>query len=179
MRIGAALQAAEDWRTNIDLHVSLGREDIADTWLPPARVAGYDFQPLRSVSEIAEEAAAMKNCVCGYGYYLARNSLRLWSIRKDGRRVATMSVGRFREGPLLSISELKAPANAEAPIEVWRAARQWVQMHDLLLTDAAIRDPVPLDRVTWISLWRPYWLAKRGLREWLPLAPSRLWLNVL
>lgn len=168
-----------EWRTNIDLHVNLGREPIADTWLPPARVAGYDFLPLTQVSEIADEAAAMNNCLCSYGYNLARNISRLWSIRKDGRRVATLGVVRFRGEPLLSISELKAAANAEAPIEVWRAARQWLQMHDLLLVDATRRDRVPLDRVTWISLWRPYWLAKRRIPQWLSLAPSRVTLKAL
>jgi len=30
----------------------------------------------------------------------------------------------------------------------------------------------PLDRRRWVELWRPYWLAKRRLPSWLPLAPS-------
>ena len=92
MRIGSALDAADDWLTNIGLHVNLGREPIADVWLQPARVAGYDFLPLASVSDITEEAAAMRNCLRTYGYRLAHNRSRLWSVRKDGQRVATLSV---------------------------------------------------------------------------------------
>ncbi|MEA2928746.1 MAG: hypothetical protein QOG38_1174, partial [Hyphomicrobiales bacterium] len=38
---------------------------------------------------------------------------------------------------------------------------------------------VPLDAAAWRSLWRPYWLAKRRLPRWLPLAPSRDALEVL
>jgi hypothetical protein len=38
---------------------------------------------------------------------------------------------------------------------------------------------VPLDRATWRSLWRPYWLAKRRIPEWLPIAPSRGALSTL
>ena len=30
----------------------------------------------------------------------------------------------------------------------------------------------PLDRATWQQLWKPYWLAKRKIPGWLPLAPS-------
>jgi hypothetical protein len=31
----------------------------------------------------------------------------------------------------------------------------------------------PLHRPTWPSLSQPYWLAKRRIPEWLPIAPSR------
>lgn len=62
MRIASALGAADDWRTNIDLYLNLGRKPIADVWLRPARVSGYDFLPLASVSAIIEEAVVMKNC---------------------------------------------------------------------------------------------------------------------
>ena len=182
MRIGSALDAADDWLTNIGLHVNLGREPIADVWLQPARVAGYDFLPLASVSDITEEAAAMRNCLRTYGYRLAHNRSRLWSVRKDGQRVATLSVapGGYYD-PLPNIVELKAAGNAEAPLEVWWAARQWLHMHDLSQVDTKRRDwgTVPLDRATWISLWRPYWMAKRRIPEWLPLAPSRAALKAL
>jgi hypothetical protein len=175
MQVGSAFDAADDWLVNIRLRVSLGCEPITDVWLKPARVAGYDFLPLTSVSEITEEAAAMRNCVRDYGYHLAHNRSRLWSMRRDGQRVATLSVASGYREPLPNIVELTAAGNAEAPLDVWWAARQWLHMHDLPQVDTKRRDwgTVPLDRATWISLWRPYWLAKRRIPEWLPLAPSR------
>jgi hypothetical protein len=181
MRIGSALGAADDWLTNIGLRVNLGREPIADMWLRPARVAGYDFLPLTSIAEVTEEALAMRNCLCTYGDRLAHNHSRLWSVRKDGQRIATLSVALRYRDPLPSIVELKAAENAEAPLDVWWAARQWLHMHDLPQVDTKRRHwgSVPLDRATWISLWRPYWLAKRHIPEWLPLAPSRAALEAL
>lgn len=154
MRIGSALDAADDWRTNIALRVNLGREPIADVWLQPGRVAGYDFLPLTSVSDIAEEAAAMRNCLCTYGYNLAHNRSRLWSMRKDDQRVATLKVALGYHDPLLNIVELSAVENAAVSLEVWWAARQWLHMHDLSQVDTKRRGwgTVPLDRVTWISL---------------------------
>jgi len=177
VRFRPAVDAANDWQTTIDLHVNLGRATITDLWLPPARICGYDFRPLASASEIAEEAAAMSNCLRNYGDDVAHNHSRLWSLRKEGQRIATLSIGFNR--PLPHILELKGPENAEAPLEVWWAAQQWLNLHDL--SHARPERPgwhsVPLDRATWLSLWRPYWLAKRRLPEWLPLAPSRsaLW----
>jgi hypothetical protein len=32
---------------------------------------------------------------------------------------------------------------------------------------------VPLDAAAWRSLWRPYWLDKRRIPEWLPMKPPR------
>ena len=102
-------------------------------------------------------------------------------MRRDGQRVATLSVAiRYRD-PLPSIVQLKAAGNTEAPLEVWWAARQWLHMHDLSQVDTKRRDwgTVPLDRATRISLWRPYWLAKRRFPEWLPFGPSRAALEAL
>jgi hypothetical protein len=181
IRIGAALAAADDWRTTIDLHVNLGPQPINDMWLQAGRVAGYDFLPLNSISAITEEADAMRNCLRTYGYRLAYNRSRLWSVRRNGERVATLNVGwRFRD-PLPGIVELEAAANTNVSRELWWAARKWLHMHDLSKISIVQRgwDTAPLDRTTWLSLWRPYWLAKRRIPEWLPIAPSRGALDAL
>ena len=175
MGIGSSLLAADDWQMKVVLHVNLGRRPIADMWLRPARIDDYEFVPLASPAAIAEEAAAMKNCLCSYGYNLAHNRSRLWSVRKDGQRVATLRVGRCDRDPLPNIIELRAAENAEAPTELWWAARRWLHMHDLPHIDMKHRNwgTVPLVRDAWLSIWRPYWLAKRRIPEWLPIAPSR------
>lgn len=175
MGIDAALAAANDWRTEIALHVNLGAESIADMWLQAGHAAGYDFLPLDSIASIASEAKAMKNCLRTYGYNLAHNRSRLWSVRRDGARVATLRVAIRWKDPLLNVVELEAADNTRAPREVWWAARQWLQTHDLSAVDTGVREwgRVPLVRATWLSLWRPYWLAKRRVPDWLPIAPSR------
>jgi hypothetical protein len=181
MRFGAALTAANDWRMMIALHVNLGRQPITDMWLRAACVAGYDFLPLSSIAAIAEEAEAMRNCLRTYGYNLAHNRSRLWSVRRDGQRVATLSVASRHRDPLPNIVELKGAGNAEVSQELWWAARQWLHMHDLPQINMGRRDwdSAPLDRATWTSLWRPYWLAKRRIPGWLPMMPSRNALEAL
>jgi hypothetical protein len=181
VRICSALEAAYDWRTAINLHVNLGREPIAELWLRPARVYGFDFEPLASASEIADEAAAMNNCLCSYGDELAHNFSRLWSMRRNGQRVATLEVAFCSSNPLPSVVDLKGPANSEAPVEVWWAAHQWLNMHGALQVNPKRREwgSVPLDRATWSALCRPYWLTKRRIPEWLPLTPSRAALKAL
>ena len=181
MRFGSALAAADAWGTMIALHLNLGHQPIAEMWLQPGRVADYDFLPLDSISAITQEAIAMRNCLRTYGNNLTHNRSRLWSVKRDGRRVATLNVGVRGRDPLPNIVELEAAGNKAVPRELWWAARRWLHMHNLpeINMDMRNRGTVPLDRATWQSLWRPYWLAKRRLPEWLPLAPSRIALGAL
>lgn len=180
-RIDAACSAAEDWRTVIALHVNLGRQPIADMWLRPGRMAGYEFVPLDSIAAITDEAKTMRNCLQTYGQNLMHNRSRVWSVRKDGDRVATLRIARRYRDPLPNIVELKGPCNVEVSNELWWAARQWLHRHDLSQVHMGERrwGTMPLDRGSWVSLWRPYWLAKRRIPDWLPVGPSRDALDAL
>jgi hypothetical protein len=181
MRFMRAVDAAGEWRVRVELHVNVGETPMADTWLMPGRVDNYEFVPLRSAADIVAEAAAMKNCLSTYGPNLAHNFSRLWSVRMNGTRVATLQLGRLRPDPLLEISELKAERNRDASIEVWWAARQWLHQHGLPAIDTKRHrwGTAPLDAAAWRTLWRPYWIAKRRLPSWLPLGPSRATLRAL
>jgi len=175
IRIGHALAAADDWRMMVALHVNLGRQPITDMWLQAGQVAGFEFLPLASIASITEEAKAMRNCLNTYGYNLAHNRSRLWSVRRDGERIATLRVACRGRDPLPNVVELKGAGNADVPRELWWAARRWLHMHDLSQVSMEQRewDTARLDRANWLSLWRPYWLVKRRIPDWLPIAPSR------
>lgn len=181
MRIDAVRAAASDWQTAVILRANLGRRPIADMWLRAGQMAGYEFAPLDSIAAITEEARAMRNCLRTYGDGLAHDQTRVWSVRKDGQRVATLQIARRYRDPLPNIVQLKGPGNSEVSRELWWAARQWLHKHDL--SQIVIRQrswgTAPLDREGWVSLWRPYWLAKRRIPDWLPLAPSRAALEAL
>ena len=175
MRIGAALEAADDWRMLVALHVNLGHRGVTDTWLEATRMGGYDFLPVTSIADITDEAKAMRNCLRTYGYSLAHNRTRLWSVRHKGQRVATVRVACRSRDPLPNIVELKGVGNTEVSRELWWAARQWLHLHDLSRVDMGQYKwgAAPLDRTMWQSLWRPYWLARCRIPEWLPISPSR------
>ena len=181
MRFETALACADAWRSRVELHLNIGSAPIADMWLQPSTVEGHEFVPLDTARAIAEEGCAMNNCVCSYGHSLAHNWTRLWSIRRDGARIATVSVVWSGDDPLPLIGELQLASNKKAPVELWLIARRWLNGHDLQSVDMQQykRGQAPLDPALWRSFWRPYWLAKRGVPQWLPLAPSRAALRAL
>jgi hypothetical protein len=181
MRFESARAAADDWRMRVALHLNIGTAPIADMWLQPAVVGGFEFVPLDSALVIAEEAAAMNNCLCDYGYNLAHNRSRLWVIRQNGVRVANLSIVKYRHDPLPAVGELLLANNREASVDLWLVARKWLDGHDLRQVDMKQHewDTVPLDATLWRSFWRPYWLAKGCFPAWLPLRPSRHALKAL
>lgn len=176
-----AVGLAAQWLRTADLHLNLGREALADIWLTPAQIDGYDFVPLRTAADIAEEAVAMRHCVAEYGSYVRHDECRLWSMRRDGARIATIEIASRTNGPLPGIEQLKTASNGSASTEVWLVARRWLNSHDPLsiMRTARAWDTVPLDAKLWTKLWRPYWLAKRRIPDWLPLQPSRSAMSVL
>lgn len=175
MTLDAAMTAALAWRGKVSLHLNLGQRPIRDMWLHPGRVGDYEFRPLDDIPDLVDEAMTMRNCVRTYGSDIAHNRSRLWSVRHLGERVATLEVAVRFPDPLLGIVQLKGRGNADVARELWWIARRWLHLHDLsqIETGRMKWRQAPVDLTTWRMLWRPYWLAKRRIPDWLPLAPSR------
>lgn len=173
MKWKAARDAASQWLNKLHLPLYLGEGEIADTWLKDDEVDGYAFIALRTRGDVLAEAEAMSHCVAGYGQDLADNYTRLWSVRRNGERVATLALDTGM-GPLPQIRELSGPSNAAAPLDMWIAARRWLYQQDGPDADVE-RFQTKLaapDDAAWRRLWRPYWLAKRRIPPWMPLNPA-------
>lgn len=172
MKLRAALDAAWAWQEMVELDLDLGAAPVTHTWLKPGFADGYEFLPLSGAAEIDEEAAAMRNCLRTYSADVRRGYSRLWSVRRDRERIATLEVNRSNN--MLVVNQLCLADNASAPPPLWLAATRW-----LVNQDAVLPNPpsdwlaTPPQRETWVQMWKPYWLAKRTVPSWLPLSPSR------
>jgi len=173
MQWNAAKDAALQWLDALFLPLFVGGSGVADTWLEDGEVDGYTFTALRTGLELQAESAAMNHCVARYGQDLADNYVRVWSVRRDGERVATLSL-RSEFGSLPQIRELAGPANAVVPIDMHIAARRWLYSQDTPNVDLKRFETKSgaMDSVFWRQLWRRYWLAKKRIPQWLPLQPS-------
>lgn len=170
----AAVDAALTWRDDLALGLYVGASSIEDVWLEPGVVDGYAFSPLLTASDIEAEAIAMTNCVRGYGSSIAGNDYRLWSVRKNGERIATLCLrAGYPDGPLPCIYELAGAKNAPASVDVWRAARRWVveQDHSGDVDRLKYKD-AKFNVAAWRHCWRRYWLTKRRIPDCLPLTPN-------
>jgi hypothetical protein len=181
MKLANARGAAEVWVERLRFQFDHGGPRVREMWAQSGCFGGFAFVPLDTCEAVQAEAIAMRNCVAGYLSNIARNECRVWSVQRDGARVATLEVRLAWDGSVPYIPQIKAKDNARAPLEVWMAARAWLAAQDIehLAPKSPARVRHPFDRQRWIEVWRPYWLSKRRFPKWLPLWPSRGAMNRL
>jgi hypothetical protein len=159
-----ALCAAKSWFNRVRLVLQLPRGALNDPWLKPAAAQGFTFEPLLSHDDILAEAQAMQNCADQYAERLIREKCRLFSVRRNGQRVATLEIGSHqREAGVLAINQLKARHNMAATADVWQAAYAWMACQPGLKRIPPLAVPErSWDQTAWQTLIRPYRIANNG-----------------
>ncbi len=166
-----------DWTPYINLELFLHLVP-SPPLLQQGQFGGFEFLHLGTTELIAEEAARMGNCIMGYGKDISQSGTELWSMRKNGTSVATISIADDYNDLLASITEIKGPGNSNVSRDVALVARRWFQSHDI----AAISPIAPPTRVdgrvkTWQCLFKPYWIFMGRLPSWMQFAPEDCYLG--
>ena len=159
-----ALCAAKSWFNRVRLVLQLPPGVVTDPWLKPGSCNGYTFEPLMDHAAILAEAQAMQNCADQYSERIARDKCRLYSVRRNGARLATLEVGPHqRETGVLAINQLKARHNMPASTDVWQAAYSWMASQPVLKRIPAISSAErDFDQSAWYRLMQPYRYARAG-----------------
>ncbi|MGD2133994.1 MAG: PcfJ domain-containing protein [Maricaulaceae bacterium] len=102
-------------------------EQVFDYGPLPASVFidGLELRALATPLDIVNEGAAMRHCAASYITHVAHGRSWLYSVRRDGERLATLELvmndGRF------VLAQIKARRNGPAPAEALHAARRFVR----------------------------------------------------
>jgi hypothetical protein len=147
-RLGArrALSWTLVWLQRLSATVGLPEGGIRDPWISAGSAEGHEFTPLLTLAQLNEEARAMENCVDTYGSLLASNICRLFSVTRDGVRVATLEVGWSSTDGELVINDIRGPRNAVCPGSVYAAAETWLALpHNQLAREPLHTSPRSLD----------------------------------
>jgi hypothetical protein len=127
--------------------------------LTGARYAGYEFMALETADALQEEGRIMGHCVADYAERAAAGSSRLFGIRQNGIRLATMEI-RYRGADACGIEQISGPRNRKPPDEVLRAAYSWAKVLCSTPGCAALYGPPAINVTAWQIAWRPYVSAK-------------------
>lgn len=171
----AAVTAARSFRRTVMTKVLLGAIPVEDPWLQPATVGDFKFVPLLSAAAIIEEASAMDNCVRDFAGRVSGGRYRVWSVQRNGERLATIGFKITPLHPFVIIDQVKAKSNRRPEPEVLAAVHGWFEGLQQIRRDTWGRLSPEVDArrpKVWRALWRPYWLERRRLPAWLPLSPD-------
>jgi hypothetical protein len=174
MRWRAAEDACASFRSSLIIALELGDTSLEDMWFDAGHVDGYDFVPLLSAREISAEAIAMEHCLRGYGDEIGVGTSRIWSVRQGGTRVATVELCVTWYNPIVRVGQACGPRNGRPGAAVIDAIASWAARHGALRRPWTEASPrlVVRDTRQWRALFRPYWLARRRIPDWLPLDPT-------
>lgn len=146
-----AFRAALEWHEELArasnekayfLTHKMGWDDVIDYGDLPRSVTieGYEIVALQSGAALHAESADMHHCVASYAGNVIRGFSRMFSVRGDGRRVATFEIsksgfllasGEFlqspsRKRPPYKLIQLKGPYNAEVSHEIEKAIHAFI-----------------------------------------------------
>lgn len=101
-------------------------------------LSGFEFHALRSLRALIVEGKAMHHCVASYYPDIQSGRSRIYSIRKDGRRVATAEFAVLPS--LVHAVQIKGVCNARPPKDVIDAADTFARC----VTEAGTNKPAAL-----------------------------------
>lgn len=119
------LRSAMQWLQHFKFAVYFGDTPIADMWAEPYRCGRYEIIPLRTAEQLLDEVLCMDNCLRTYADNLAYNCCRLFSVRRDGRRLGTVEIQPRRDGRLRAV-QFRGPRNALMDAQPWDAVHDWI-----------------------------------------------------
>jgi PcfJ-like protein len=94
-------------------------------WYAAGPVGEFEFVPIDNRADLYREGQAMHHCVASYADQVQADQVYIFSVRKDGERLATIALGRTPEGP--GLLQVRGPCNAEVPPRVMAATRKWLR----------------------------------------------------
>lgn len=99
--------------------------DFAPQPNSPTTIDGMEIVPLRSGEALITEGALMRHCVSTYMRDILAARSCIYSIQKDGNRIATLELSSG-DRPLLK--QIKGPCNTAVPSNVEDAARGFIAL---------------------------------------------------
>jgi hypothetical protein len=95
-----------------------------------AEIDGFEFIALRTGEQIFIEGHKMHNCLSTYTGRVLKGQSRLFSIRRDSRRVATLELHSnstlTAPNQIYFLGQLRGPCNTEPSVEISRAANSFL-----------------------------------------------------
>jgi hypothetical protein len=96
-------------------------------WYPPAKMGNYEITPIDNSAALYREGAAMHHCVGTYTDEVQSGSPHIYGVRRDGQRVATLSLARDPTSTKARLVQLRGPCNAQPPQAVTLAVQRWLR----------------------------------------------------
>ena len=125
MSLRTVMRLSADWHEAVANNMDGPEHAFPDPWVPATQLNGHDIVPITNSADLYREGAAMHHCVGTYADGVTSGYCYVYSVRHDGRRIATAQIVRAGNRPALA--QIRGPCNAPAPKEIVAAVRRWLR----------------------------------------------------
>lgn len=120
-----AVKRSNDWHMAMSL---LHKSKIKNTVFSPPPIEGtvvdgYEIIPLICTHDLIDEGNIMNHCVGGYTSFVLNGHSYVYSIRKDGHRIATLDINP----KIKIINQLQGPENTSVDKKVTKIITKWIK----------------------------------------------------
>ncbi len=174
MGLGAAINNMVGWFDRLLLDLTLADRKRGPGRYSKRRAANrYTLVPLLTARDLFEEGEAMNHCVATYASAVAQGHCKIFSVRRGGRRVATLELrwpNHRINRPV--VNQLLGHSNVAVDREVYLAVSDWLAQNQGMLAAPRGTDfSNALDETRWRSLWANY-VEDKGAGAPVPMRPD-------
>ena len=124
MSLKTVTTLSADWHEAVASNMDGPQFAFPAPWYPAAKVGNYEILPIDNSAELYREGAAMHHCAGTYANDVKQGYIYIYSIRCDGKRLATLELVRNGRGS--SLIQLRGSCNAQPPKEITSTVKRWL-----------------------------------------------------
>jgi hypothetical protein len=125
MSLRTVTTLSAEWHEAVASHLDGPQHAFPPPWIPAGTVNGLDIAPIDNSADLYREGAAMHHCVGAHSWRVMDGGNYVYSIRRDGERVATAALARKEGRPVLE--QIRGPCNVEVSGDIKATLRRWLR----------------------------------------------------
>jgi hypothetical protein len=133
MSLRTVTKLSAEWHEAVASNLDGPRLTFPAPWFPAVTINGLDIIPIDNSADLYREGAALHHCVGTYAGEVKNGTHYVYSIHRDGVRVAT--AGLIRNGSRARLQQLKGPCNASVSKEISTTVARGLRMQTASLPE--------------------------------------------
>jgi hypothetical protein len=126
MSLNTVTTLSAEWHEAVAAAMDGPAATFPPPWYAAAKIGDFDIVPIDNSAALYREGTAMHHCVGTFTDAVQSGSLYVYSVRRDGQRVATLAIERDPTSTKAQLGQLRGPCNVLPPKAVTSAVRRWL-----------------------------------------------------
>ena len=124
MSLRTVTKLSAEWHEAVASNLTGPQHTFPAPWFPAAKVNGVEIIPIDNSADLYREGASMHHCVGTYAEEVRAGRYYVYSICRDGERLAT--AGLILIGDRVRLHEIRGPCNAAVPKQITAIVQRWL-----------------------------------------------------